>query len=98
MAETKETKAKRGLGFKDDGEAYPGVDPKTGERVTVTLAALKSEFGSAKGAKMYERIFETVFTNPRPMTAGAEHNPDIQIVGASDDVRAEVQRILTEKE
>lgn len=43
-------------GFRADGSAYPGVDPDTGERKSVTWAGLREEFGDRKGAQIYNDI------------------------------------------
>jgi hypothetical protein len=43
-------------GFRADGTAYPGVDPVTGERRTVTYNGLREEFGEVKGTRLYNLI------------------------------------------
>lgn len=95
---TEETKAKRRPGFQDDGKTpYPGVDPESGERVTVTLQALRDEFGKAKGEEMYQQIgmvTGSVDFFGRTLEA---HAPDLQIKGANKDVVEKVSEILAKE-
>jgi len=46
----------RGAGFTKDNKPYPGVDPKTGERKSVTREGLQKEFGPKRGAELYDEI------------------------------------------
>jgi hypothetical protein len=92
-----EVKAKR-LGFNDQGKAYKGVDPKTGERVSVVLSELKHEFGAKRGEDMYFRISDVLFPNPRIRTSGESYTPDLGLRGISEEKAAEIQKILGEKE
>jgi len=48
-------------GFRGDGSAYPGVDPVTGERRTVTYNGLREEFGDAVGIRLYNLIASAGF-------------------------------------
>lgn len=86
------------LGFTDKGKAYPGVHPDTGERVTISLEALKDEFGPKTGEKMYQQIRDALASNPTMNMQGEKYHPDLQLSGIEDDVRAKVDAILTEKE
>jgi hypothetical protein len=94
---TKETDVKKskGLGFKADGSPYPGVSDK-GERVTVTLQALKDEFGAEKGEEKYRAIGQV--TQTLDIFGKLEsYAPDIHIAGAPKEVQFKVNEILTAK-
>lgn len=85
---------KRRLGFNDKGEAYPGVDPETGERVTVTLKALKDELGAKRGEEAYRQI-AAVTGSVDVFNLDLERNAhDMQIAGADKDIVAKVNDIL----
>ena len=91
--------AKSRAGFDDKGKAYPGVDPDTGERVTVTLDALKSEFGAKRGADMYRRVAEVAGGGAALLPESVEQYPrDIGLTGADKSIIERVNAILTEKE
>lgn len=90
--ETMDTAAKK-AGFNDKGEAHPGVDPKTGERVTVTLDGLKKEFGPSKGEEIY-RQFARAGGVGDMFGDLAIYAPDIQIKGAPDSVQIKFDEIL----
>lgn len=95
--ETKTGAARPRLGFNDKGEAYPGVDPETGERVTVTLDALRREFGPKKGEEMFVRVrhahgtgnpFDRVEVDPR----------DLQLTDLAPERRERINAILEGRE
>lgn len=95
MADEKDKGEGKRLGFKGK-VPYPGVDPKTGERITVTLQALKDEFGD-RGGEMYRSIGQ--ITGARdPFKSLAEYAPDISLVGASKDILFKVDEVLSAKE
>lgn len=92
-AKLKKTKS----GFNDKGEAYPGVNPETGERVTVTLEGLKKEFGPKAGEVKYRAIGQAL--GVRDAFAPLEqYSPDIQIKGISNELQFKVDEVLSAKE
>jgi hypothetical protein len=101
MAETNDTTSKaakaKKAGFDAEGKAYPGVHPETGERVTVTLGALKKEFGAKKGEEMYRSIAGVTQTVGM-FDSLEQYAPDIQIAGMSPEIQFKVNEILTGKE
>ena len=94
--EKKEPAQVKRAGFDEKGKPYPGVND-AGERVTVTLDALKDEFGPKTGEKLYRRVAEAAGVGVT-VTSGVEYNPDISLAGADESVRARVAEILAEKE
>lgn len=97
MAKAEEKAPAQRPGFDEKGKAYKGVDPETGERVTVTLEALKDEFGPKRGERMYRRVAEAAGVAGL-VTAGAEYSPDISLAGMDEGTRKKVDAILSEKE
>lgn len=86
-------------GFDDKGKAYPGVDPETGERVTVTLEALKGEFGPKRGEEMYRQIAAVAGGGAAQMSVRLdEGSRDIGLAGADKGVLEKVSAILAAKE
>jgi hypothetical protein len=61
-AKTKKPEA----GFNAKGEAFPGVDPDTGERKAVTWNGLREEFGVRNGSKLYNDIAVAGFGGVQP--------------------------------
>lgn len=99
--ETKKTskaEAAQRPGFDEKGKPYPGVT-ETGERVTVTLKALKAEFGPKTGEEMYARI-AAVAGGGQPQLAHRveEDARDIGLAGADEAVLTQVAAILAGKE
>lgn len=72
-----------------------GVDPDTGRRVAVNLAALKYEFGEKKGLDKYTKIARVGgFLDPTP---GGEFYPDLTIEGIKPSLREKVDAILKQE-
>jgi hypothetical protein len=98
MADEKQ-KGKRRLGFDDEGKPYKGVHPDTGERLTVTLEALKDEFGPKKGEEMYRKIAAVSGGGAAQMPIRLDEGArDIGLAGADKDVLEKVNAILAGKE
>jgi hypothetical protein len=57
---------KREHGFNVKGEAFPGVDPDTGERKAVTWIGLREEFGEREGARLYNALAVAAFGGVQP--------------------------------
>lgn len=94
----KEPKPKKsGAGFNDKGEAYPGVDPDTGERVTVTLEGLKKEFGPKAGEVKYRAIGQALGVIDG-FASLEQYAPDIQVKGVSNELQFKVDEVLSAKE
>jgi hypothetical protein len=53
-------------GFNAKGEAFPGVDPDTGERKAVTWIGLREEFGEREGARLYNALAVAAFGGVQP--------------------------------
>jgi hypothetical protein len=87
-------------GFNEKDEPYPGVDPSTGERVTVTLQGLKDEFGPKRGELLFRQIGQVTGTldGLSPLEGQAAAAGGIHIAGAPKDVQFKVNEILTAKE
>lgn len=87
-------------GFDADGKAYPGVDEKTGERVSVTLEGLQKELGPKKGEEAYLRIAGLDggkhFFNPN--SEATNFRPPLGLAGLDADTRKQVDAILSGKE
>jgi len=101
MAEEKKTKAEPGrrAGFDEQGKPYKGVDPETGERLTVTLDALKDEFGPRKGEEMYRKIAAVAGGGNSSMPVRLDEGArDIGLAGADKSVLDRVHAILAGKE
>lgn len=92
-------KAAQRLGFDDKGNAYPGVNPETGERVNVNLDALKSEFGPKRGEEMFLKVAAVAGGgNPSLTLRAADYPGGIGLVGADKAVVERVNEILSAKE
>ncbi len=72
-------RGKREAGFRPDGQAFPGVDPETGERKAVTYEGLKAEFGQRVGARLYNDIAVVAFGGVLPQ------HPDLSIATLADE-------------
>lgn len=57
---------KREAGFNAEGNAYPGVDPDTGERKAATWEGLRAEFGERKGSRLYNDLAVAAFGGVQP--------------------------------
>lgn len=94
MPKTEEkTAATKRAGFDDRGRAYKGVDPKTGERVTVVLSELKREFGPRRGEEIYIRVAEAAGLGGAFLRVD-EYAPDVSLGGMDDEQAARVRDIL----
>ena len=83
-------------GFKESGEAYPGVDPDTGERKAATFDGLVAEFGKKKGEEIYFKISE-IGGHGVEQGGPVEFRPDLSLNMAKDK-RAEVDKLFEAKE
>lgn len=102
-------KAPRRSGFNEQGNPYPGVDPKTGERLTIVLDALIAEFDVAEGLAKYRAIasLEGEMLHPttrepytglyffNPKVEGAGYRPDLIVATLPEDARRQVTEILS---
>lgn len=70
-------------GFRADGTPYPGVDPVTGERRTVTYSGLREEFGEVKGTRLYNLIAGAGFGGV------LSHKPALSLRSLRDENAAE---------
>lgn len=74
-----------------------GFDPHTKERMTVSLAALKHEFGDKLGLAKYKRIAKFGgFFDPGVFSVGDDYAPDLSLEGLAKDVRQRVDAVLKE--
>jgi hypothetical protein len=111
MAETtkKDTAQKeRRLGFNEKGKPFKGVDPRTGERMSVVLDELIEEFGVKEGVAKYYAICalegETVNRQTGEVSTGRfffdpntekGYRPDLVVASLPADARAQVNEILS---
>jgi hypothetical protein len=86
-------------GFNAKGEEFPGVDPDTGERVTVTFEGLKQEFGDEKGASLYRQIAGIRGGSQffHPDMESTNYHPALSIAGLNNEDLATVTSILTKE-
>jgi hypothetical protein len=77
-----------------------GIDPDTKERLTISLDALKAEFGEEKAAKIYSKAAVAGgFLNPDIESRGGSHYfPDLSLDGMNPEARKRVDAILSAKE
>lgn len=75
-----------------------GIDPDTGELLTVSLAVLQKQHGKDKGLKLYGRIARAGgFGDPNSEPSGSVYFPDLSLEGMDKAARTKVEAILNEK-
>lgn len=97
------------VGFDAEGRPHPGVDKESGQRMAVTFAGLIKEFGVVEGIAKYEAIARLEMDMVHPETQmpyrariffdpAVERNyrPDLVIASLPPDVRAQVEKIISE--
>lgn len=91
---------KSGPGVDSETGLFEGVHPENGERVSVTFAGLKAEFGDELGEKKYKEIAGlaggSVFFNPN--FEATTYRPSLGFSGLKDEHRAAIDKILSSKE
>lgn len=74
-----------------------GIDPDTKERIAVSLAALKYEFGDKPGLAKYKKIAVLGgFLDPGLTPVGEAFFPDLSLEGLKPSVREQINTILKE--
>jgi hypothetical protein len=99
------------IGFEKNGKPYPGVDAKSGQRITVSFDALIKEFGIREGIAKYEAIASLQMDRLNPSTLEAErvyvffnpasergYRPDLLVGTLASEIRAQVESVLTTRQ
>jgi hypothetical protein len=96
------------IGFDKNNKPFPGVDGKSGNRVSVSFDALVKEFGVREGVAKYEAIASLEMDRLNPSTYEPErvfvffnpatergYRPDLVVGTLVPELRAQVDAILT---
>jgi hypothetical protein len=100
--------AERRIGFYKKNIPYKGVDPKTGERMSVVLEELNKEFGVKEGVAKYYASANLEGESVNPQTGETitgryffdpevekNYRPDLVVASLPEAVRAKVDEILS---
>lgn len=81
-------------GFNEKGEAYPGVDPESGERMAVTYEGLQDEFGKKRGEEIYFEISRLGRYGITELNT-TDTYPDLSLSGLKEKARDKVDQLFT---